>query len=147
MANIGIAPPDFTTPIGQLRSIIGDVVYIDLVPPVTGEGDYTNFSDEQLQSFLSMGGGSNLSYGAGYAYLTLAAQFAADAVKAVSDDLSIDLSSRADQMRKLATEWFTRGDNTSANEANDYFQISYPEYKGDYELYPEGAQRPVIWWY
>lgn len=144
MANIGIAPPDFTTPVGQLRSIIGDVAFVELVPPVTGEGDYTNFSDDQLQSFLDMGGGTNLAYGAGYAYLTLAAQFAAEAFKVTTDDLSVDLTARAESMRKLASEWFSRGDNATNAAGNDFFQIVYPEYERECEEYPELAQRP--WW-
>jgi len=146
MSNVGIAPPDFTTPIGKLRSLIGDVGYVPLVPPVAGEGDYSNFSDDQLQTFLDLGGGDNLAYGAGYAYSTLAAQFAADAMKVTTDDESIDLTGRADAMRKLADQWFARGDVTAAA-SNDYFSIVYPEYQRECDTDAELEARTTHWWF
>lgn len=143
--NRGVAPLEPTTDVGKLRQIIGDTSYIDLTPPESGFGNYENFGDEQLESFLAMGGGTNLAYGAGYAYLTLAAQFTSEAIKVVTDDLSIDLSARADGMRKLAAEWFSRGDAADTAGSNNYFNIVYPEYERDCEEYPELAQRPS-WW-
>lgn len=143
MSNVGIAPPDLTTPIGKLRSLIGDVAYVALVPPVAGEGDYTNFSDDQLQSFIDLAGGENLAYATGYAYSTLAGQFAADALKVTTDDESIDLTGRADAMRKLADQWFSRGD-VAATVSNNYFSIVYPEYQRECETDAELEART---WY
>lgn len=147
MSNPGIAPPDYTTTLGQLRAIIGDVTYVDLVPPVSGQGDYTNYSDQQLQSFLDMGN-DNLAYGAGYAYMQLAAVAAAQAVNVKTADEQIDLTKRADALRELSAEWFTRGDSMLEQQAAAYHQIIQPEYARDDEWPPELAT-PIInieWW-
>lgn len=144
MSNVGITPPDFTTSIGKLRSLLGDITYIALIPPATGEGDYTNFSDQELQTYLDLAGGDNLAYAAGYAYSTLAAQFAADAIKVTTDDESIDLTVRADAMRKLADQWFKRGDVANAA-SNDYFSIVYPEYQR--ECSPDAELEARTWYW
>lgn len=144
MSNVGIAPPDYSTSLGKLRSLIGDVTYVELVPPVSGQGDYTNFSDQELQTYLDLAGGTNLAYAAGYAYSTLAAQFAADAMKVTTDDESIDLTGRADAMRKLADQWFGRGDVANSAALNDYFTVIYPEYVGNY---PTDAELEAHTWY
>lgn len=141
MSNDGLIPIDYTSNVGKLRALIGDV---DYVPIDSDTGDFASFSDAQLQSFLTIGG-SNLANGAGYAYLTLAGQFAAEAIKVTTDDESIDLSSRADQMRKLAAEWFTRGNASDAAGGVDYFDITYPTFHDDY-CNPELAQWPNLWW-
>jgi hypothetical protein len=144
MVNRGVAPADSSTPIGQLRNIIGDVAYTELDPVEPGFGNYAAFSDDQLQSFLDLGTG-NLAYGVGYAYTTLAAQFAADAIKVTTDDEAIDLTQRAESMRKIANDWFNRGDANAA--ANDtYFSIVYPEYECGSEFPPELSIGTIDWW-
>jgi len=146
MVNRGVAPADLTTQVGQLRSLIGDVTYVALVPPETGFGDYTAFSDDQLESFLTLGSG-NLAYAVGYAYTSLAAQFAADSIKVTTDDESVDLTARAESMRKIANDWFNRGDANIANEANNYFAIVYPEYDNGPDWPAELEAPDIEWWH
>lgn len=143
MANLGVAPPDLGTNVGKLRMIIGDINY---TPIEDGVGDYEGYSDDQLESFLSLGG-DNLSYGAGYAYLALAAQFAADSIKITTDDESVDLTARAESMRKLANEWFNRGDEMLSRLDADSFSIVYPEFSNDKSNWPAELETPdVEWW-
>lgn len=147
MVNLGIAPPDYGTPLGQLRAIIGDVDYVDLVPPASGEGDYTNFSDQQLQNFLDMSA-NNLAQGAGFAYMQLAAVAAAQAVNVKTADEQIDLSKRSSELRQIANEWFARGDIIDTQDAGAYHQIIQPEYIRDDEWPPELAYpaTDIEWW-
>jgi hypothetical protein len=146
MVNRGVAPADLSTPIGQIRSIIGDVTYVPLVPPEEGFGDYTNFSDAQLQSYLTTGGNS-IPYAVGYAYLGLAAQFAADSLKVTTDDEVVDLTKRSADMRAIASEWFNRGDSAAAADEDAYFTIVYPEFdKYEPEWPPELAAPDIEWW-
>lgn len=141
MSNDGLIPIDFSSTVGQLRSIIGDV---EFTPIDADTGEFTNFSDQQLESYLAIAGGTNIAYAAGYAYLGLAAQFAAEAIKVVTDDESIDLVARADQMRRLAAVWFDRGDNSNGAAGNDYFDIQYPSFHDD-DCLPELTQWPWVY--
>jgi hypothetical protein len=145
MVNRGVAPADLSTAVGQLRSIIGDVTYIELSPPEAGFGDYTNFADGQLESFLDLGN-DNLAYGVGYAYTTLAAQFAADAIKVTTDDEAIDLTARAEAMRKIANDWFNRGDANAALTNDSYFAIIYPEFERGPQWPAELEAPDIEWW-
>lgn len=130
MVNKGVAPVDTTTQVGQLRTILGDTAYIDLVPAEPGFGDYTNFSDDQLQQFLTLGL-NNTAYGAGYAFLQLAATFAAQAVNVKTADEQVDLTKRSSEMRQIATAWFERGDAAAGIEASTFFENVYPTYTHD----------------
>lgn len=142
MTNSGTAPLDISTDVGKLRTIIGDVNYVLIEE---GKGDYAGYSDDQLQGYLSMAG-ANLAYAAGYAYLGLAAQFAADAMKVTTDDEAVDLTGRAESMRKLAVEWFNRGDNQQIITDNNYFSIIYPEFENNC-YWPAELEAPDIeWW-
>lgn len=122
----GVAPLDPTTDTGKLRTLIGDTTYVALDPAEAGFGAYVSFGDLQLQSFLALGGGTNLAYGVGYAFESLAAQFAADAIKFTTDDEAVDLTARAESMRKIAAEWFNRGDIIERKGNQDFFLIEYP---------------------
>lgn len=120
MANLGVAPPNPATEIGSLRYAIGDTVYVALVPPVQGFGDYELFSDAELQSLLDMGGGIPAN-AIGYAYLKLAGIAAGQSVAWKSDDLSLDLSKTPAELRAIAALWFERGDAAGNNA--EYFDI------------------------
>lgn len=125
MVNEGITPLDPDTKVGQLRILIGDTEY---VPISDGIGDYTNFSDAQLESYVSLGS-DNLHYGAGYAYMALAAQFASEALRVDTDDLKVDLTARAEAMRRIGDKWFSRGDSALDVENNNFFDLVEPDFK------------------
>lgn len=138
--NKGVAPPDPETPVGELRFLIGDASYVPLDPPEAGYGAYTNFSDNQLDAFLTQSDGSVVR-AAGYSYLTLATSIAAGAISFKTDDLSVT-DNRAKAMLDLANLWFARADDDESAAAAAFFSVSYPfgnPYDCNYD--PELAQR------
>lgn len=136
MTNLGVIPVDPTTPVGTMRNIIGDVTYNAIVGD-SAHGDFTNFSDAQLQAFYDTGR-QQIEYGVAYCYSTLAAQFAAEAAKVVTADLQIDLTLRAQAMRQIAQQWMDRGDAMVRYDAASYSSITYPDF-----LEPEDEWRPA----
>lgn len=145
MANPGVAPPDYSTPVGRLRATIGDVSYVALAPPVPGQGDYRMFSDSELGVFIAQGDDSVLR-AAGFAYLALAAQ-AALAGKSVADhDLRVDTTKRGADLRAIAQSFFDRADEQDAgtDEGFQIVQTGLPLSGGVCE--PELAQRVYRQW-
>lgn len=124
MSNRGVAPLDPNTDVGQLRLMIGDTEYVDLVPPEVGYGDYNNFSDDELGGFIAAGGGS-ITRGSGYAYIRLAALTAAGAISWRSDDLAIDSKQIASEYRLLARVAFEQADNEEDLNASA-FALDFP---------------------
>lgn len=107
MSNEGTYPPDSDTSIGQLRYIIGDIVATDISG---GQGVYASHSDFELTSFL-LHGRDSVTRAAGYAYLQ-ASGAAALQSKTIKDyDLSVDLSKRAEDLRRTAQFYFDLADN------------------------------------
>lgn len=123
--NKGIAPPDASTAIGQMRSQLSDLEYVELEPAEPGFGNYTNFSDFELEAKLAQAGGST-TRAIGFAYLTLAGVYASQAVDWASDDQRVTLSKRAGAMLDLAKFWFDRADNEDASGGADFFAVEYP---------------------
>lgn len=123
--NKGVAPPDFTTQVGQLRSALKDVTYVPLDPPETGYGNYTQFSDLELEGLLARAGGSS-TRATGFAYLELAGQAASQAVDWASDDQRVTLSKRASALTAIAAMWLERADGEDAASGLDSFAVEYP---------------------
>lgn len=144
LTNPGVYPLDPTSAVGQLRVLIGDIEFT----PIDGvTGDYTNFSDDQLSSYLAMGSNSQ-AYAAGYAFMALAAVAAAQAINVKTADEQVDLTKRADALRAIAAEWFSRGDSILSQAAAAYHQIIQPDYETDDDWPPELAS-PILditWW-
>lgn len=124
MTNRGIAPLDPLTSVGQLRLLVGDTEYVDLVPPEVGFGDYNNFSDDELNGFVTAGGGS-ITRASGFAYLRLAALAAAGAISWRSDDLAVDSKIVASEYRLLARIAFEQADNEEDLNASG-FALDFP---------------------
>lgn len=121
MTNRGIAPLDPLTPVGQLRLLVGDTEYTELDP---GFGDYNNFSDAELEGFITSGGGS-IVRASGFAYLRLAALAAAGAISWRSDDLAVDSKIVASEYRLLANIAFGQADTEDALGASG-FALDFP---------------------
>lgn len=118
--NLGIAPPDPTTAVGQLRFLLGDLDYDGLEEPQEGYADYYNFSDAELSGFIQAGGGS-ITRGSGYAYLRLAAIAASGAISWRSDDLSVDSKIPASEFRLLARIAFEQADDEESGSASGFY--------------------------
>lgn len=143
MANPGVAPLDPLTPVGQVRLNLGDTVYVPLDPPVEGQGDYNNFSDEAIEGFIAAASGNPAS-ATGYGYLQLAAIAALSSGTITTDDLSVKQENRATELRQIAAAWFGRGDGADdAAGLNEYFNIvPYGGY-----VHPELSAFPTHWRY
>lgn len=124
MVNRGVAPLDPLTEVGQLRLLLGDIDYVDLVPPEAGYGDYNNFSDDELEGFILAGSGS-ITRASGFGYLRLAALAASGAISWRSDDLSLDAKQVAAEYRLLANIAFGQADNEEALGASS-FALDHP---------------------
>lgn len=123
--NKGIAPPDASTPVGQMRAALSDTEYLPLIPDEPGYGEYQNFSDYELEAKLAQAGGST-TRAIGFAYLTLAGVAAAEAVDWASDDKRVTMSKRATALTAVAKEWFDRADGEDAAGGGEFFAVEYP---------------------
>jgi hypothetical protein len=93
--NLGIAPPDAGTDVGQLRYLLSDLSYTPVDPPEDGyNASYENWGDIQLQVFVDRAGG-DIDKAAAYAYRNLGDFYASQAVNVQTDDLRVDLTKRA----------------------------------------------------
>ena len=127
MANI--YPPDYATPLGQLRALVSQTVqYKDPADPAAA-ADYL-MSDGLLQSYLVVNG--NKLYGAASdALLALATNEALISKKIRTEDLSTDGSVIANSLRQIAQEYRTRQKEEDAEDsALEAFEIV------DYTSYP-----------
>lgn len=144
MSNKGVAPPDTNTAVGAFRTDVGDTSYVALVPPNVGFGDYTYFSDAELQSALDSQGSGNA--GMAFMYRKLAAILALKAVNIQTDDLKYATEQRAETMRKIAADFAGAADGELSNV--DIFQLAggRPGVPCAAELaeYPWGCYGPPI---
>ena len=122
MANPGIAPADTGTALGQLRTNLGDLTYVALVPPVSGQGDYEWFADSELEELLTLAE-SNIVRATGYGLRKFATYLTLSAVNIQTDDLRIQTIERAKLMRDLASDWLSDADAADGREASDIFEI------------------------
>lgn len=136
MVNKGIAPPDMTSDIGRFRALYGDLSYVPLVPDEPGYGDYADLSDEEIQAFIDQGAGS-IAQGIGWLYLGMAGQAAMQSKSIKDQDLAVDTTKRAADLRALAQFWFDRDD---LSETGDYFDVV--TIGGDADFIPE-ATMPI----
>lgn len=118
MANRGVAPADMTTDVGKFRALYGDLAYVPLSPDEPGYGDYAQLSDAEIEAFIEQGAGS-IAQGIGWLYLAMAGQAAQESKSIKDQDLSIDTTKRAADLRALAQFWFDRDDATQ----DEYFDI------------------------
>lgn len=119
--NRGIAPPDFETPVGAFRVLLGDVSFVPLDPVEQGYGSYNLFSDAEIEVFLTHSDGSEV--GAAYfAYLQLAGEAAQEAKMVKDFDLQVDLTKRSSELRQVAREFKDRWDSLEV----DIFEVSFP---------------------
>jgi len=114
MANSGVYPLDPDTLVGAWRLAYGDVTSVPFDPVVPGFQDYTDYSDDEIAQFIVMGGDSQ-NRAIGYAYLQQAGA-ASRQSKTIKDyDLAVDLSKRAEDLRKTAKWYFDLADIEDAN--------------------------------
>lgn len=95
-----IYPPNYQTPVGQVRSLIPDIKrYADPADPLSVE-TYA-FEDDHIEAFIAMNGGK-VKLAAAQAIDALAINEAYISKKIRTEDLSTDGPAVADAMRKGA---------------------------------------------
>jgi len=112
MANEGIAPPHYSTAVGTFRLLADDTYSVPLVPPVAGLGNYTLFSDEEIDAYLVLQ--SNVYRAVGLSYMALAGSAAQQAESIKDYDLAVDRRQKAEQLRLQAAEYFRLADDADA---------------------------------
>lgn len=120
MSNPGVYPLDATSDVGKVRLIIGDTISVPLDPVVSGQQDYTMFSDAEIDVFLSYS--ESPMRAAGYAYLSLAGVAAQQAESIKDYDLAVDSRQKAEQLRAQADAFFAEADRVEAG-GDTGFQI------------------------
>ena len=116
MANDGIAPPDFTTTVGQVRVLLGDT---DPTNVVDGFGTYMFFSDDELTALLDMYD-DNPKFTAARCMETIAGSQALLLKAWSSDDLTVNGDRIAKELREIAKQLRAEA---IANESSDSFNI------------------------
>lgn len=137
--NRGIAPPDMTTPVGQVRALLGDLEYTEYDPPQPGFGMYSKMSDDEIEAFLALSEQS--PEGAVYfSYLSMASDAALES-KAVRDfDLQVDTTKRAADLRLIAEMWLSRW-NLATGDIFEVFEIGTSSCRCIPELAPRTVCR------
>lgn len=122
-------PPDYATPVGQVRINIRDT-----------ETPYV-FSDIQIETLLVQAGDSVLR-ASEFGLLSIAA----DAIMLLkwwkTDDAQVDGQKVSSELRLLARAYGERADEEAAA-ANEFFYLTYPS---DLDPWPELLPRPVCTW-
>lgn len=140
MANPGVAPPDFSTEIGQFRLLGNDTTYVALDPPVVDQGDYTYWSDAEIQGYLDASPDS-IYRALALAYRGLAAAAAMGAVSIADYDLKVDQRDLYKALLSIADGFDNQADLADIGDA--------------FEIVPTGercerpaelSEWPVNWW-
>lgn len=137
--NKGVAPPNVSTPVGQMRALLGDLTFTELDPPEIGFGNYVKFSDDEIEAFLAA---SDSQEGALFlAYMQLAGQAALESKNVKDLDLQVDLTKRATDLRLIAFGWRDRADALGA----DVFELFDVSIDNGCDCTPELAANVMCW--
>jgi hypothetical protein len=140
MTNIGVAPYNPATLVGKVRVTTGDVIYGTIT---AGQAEYQMFSDADIEAFL-VTAEDNILRAAGFGFMALAARASLESKTIKDYDLSIDLKSLADSLRKQANEFFNQADDADVRLGNmDVFELTRT---GRDFTWPELAERENWWW-
>ena len=134
-------PLDPATPVGKFRILYGDTDSEPYDPVVVGIQNYQELSDAEVEGFISQGGDS-VPRGIGYLYIALAGQAAKQSKVVQDQDLRVDLTKRAADLRAIAEVWFGSADNDDLVSAEEAFEI-VPTGRHNGGIIPEGS--PAIW--
>lgn len=132
--NPGAWPIDGTTPVGLFRLNYGDVTAVAYDPVEPGYRNFEELSDAEIEGFLDLADGS-VTRATGRYYLSLAGHAAKTAKSVKDQDLAIDTTKRAADLRALADYWFGLADNEDAESG---FEIG-PTGTRSGEFIPEGT--------
>lgn len=134
MSNPGIAPADLSTDVGKFRQNTQDLVYTELDPPVSGEGDYRYNSDAEIEAWLEQGG--SLYWALAWYYLASAREATMEAKDIRDHDLSVKTERRAELLQRYADRfWALAEEEDDKSGLGDIFVITNID---STKRYPEG---------
>jgi len=116
MANEGVAPPNFSTDVGQVRVLLGDTVAENVS---SGVSEYNYFGDDELNAFLTMYG-DNVKLAAARGLETISMSQALLLKSWSSDDLTVNGDRIAESLRKLAAQL---REEALQEESSEYFNM------------------------
>lgn len=105
-------PPDYTTPVGQVRALIADVT------------DPYTLSDALIETFLVLSKG-NIKRAAAQAYLTIAGSTVLLLKYIKTDDLLVDGTKVSAELRQLADDLKEEAAADDASE-QEFFSLTFP---------------------
>jgi hypothetical protein len=135
MANEGVAPPNYTTDIGQVRALLGDTSPENII---SGIGEYMYFGDDEIAAFLTLYG-DNVKLAAARCMETIASSQALLLKSWSSDDLTVNGDRIAESLRKIAAQL---REEAIADEASEYFNIISMFVDNDHD----GFEDEYTWW-
>lgn len=109
----------------MVRLILGDINAVDLVPPVSGQGNYAWFSDAEISAFVTQSEGNYLR-AVGFAILQLATGAAQKGINVKTDDLSVDASVRGTSLTAIAMDYFAEANRLDTIDDQNVFTIVVP---------------------
>lgn len=116
MANLGVAPTNYTTDVGKVRALLGDT---DPQNVVMGVGEYLYFGDDEIGAFLTMYG-HNVKLASARCLETISMSQALLLKSWSSDDLAVNGDRIAEALRKLAAQL---REEALQDEASEYFNM------------------------
>ena len=120
--NPGVYPVDLTSDVGKFRALVGDLSATAYDPNVPGFGNFTKFSDSEVESYLDQGAGS-VARAIGFSYLYLAGQAALESREIQDNDLKVNTTKRAADLRAIAQMWFDKADGEDVSSAEEGFAL------------------------
>lgn len=141
MANLGVFPFIATTPVGQVRVLLGDT---DPVQVGVGDtGTYVLYSDAELEAMVAIFGGSVKRAGA-QAIRSAAVAKAMTLGKWRTDDLSVDYAAVAEAMRKAAQDLDDSANGDDIRSSADIFELIFPDQGVCCTCRPEATAFPLM---
>lgn len=135
MANLGAAPPDYDTEVGQVRALLGDTDPTDVS---MGVGTYMYFGDDEINAFLTMYG-HNVKLAAARCLETISMSQALMLKSWSSDDLSVHGDRITESLRKLAAQL---REEAISDEASEYFNMISLYVDNNHD----GVEDEFTWW-
>lgn len=118
---IGHAPPDGTTDVGKFRLLAGDSEWIELDPPVPGQGLYQLWTDAEIQAMIDVSG--SVARAISMAYAQIGAQWASNGATIKTDDLSYSVKDSVGNWMNLAAWWAKVADDEESRAVDDMFDL------------------------
>lgn len=140
--NRGVAPPDKSTHVGQMRLALGDSTYTEYDPPIPGYGRYQLFSDDALEAFLALSNDS-VPRAIAMAYRQVGASWASTGATIRTDDLSYSAKDSVGSWLSLADHWDRVADTQDERDANNFFDMVDVGTARSEFCKPEAAPWPV----